>query len=417
MDDFNSLSNRLLNQCPAAGIFLARQFINDSWHELQARREWSWRRRSSGVFTPSSVYAVGTCSTNVGVGSPTLITGSGTTWTAAMVGTQIRVGGYLYPYYTITAVNSSTSLSIDSPWAGPDVSAQTYQILQCYFPVPSDFGYFEVILSPKDGYRINTTLTQMDLALRDPQRTNQGQTYCAVFRDYTQQYGGFVSAMIPVGATGAIPTSGLNSSTGYTYVSSASYIIQVVGGGISGTATYQWMRVGQAGFTGPVTTNWAPQDLMDGVQVAWPQSVNYVANDLFIINAAANISSGVPRYELWPAPTYTSYLYPYIYIAREYDLTDSAPSLPYTIAYRGESLLEMALAKCSRFPGTDADHPNPYFSPVTALQHDTRAERLLDELEKNDEEIGVTRLDYDSYPFYPAPWLDASWQQTHAPFM
>src|ERR1700685_1679036 len=99
-DDFNSLSNRLLLRCPAAGINLAQQFINDGWQTLQARREWSFRKKY-GTFAPPTQYSNGTASTNVAAGSPTLITGAGTVWTSQMIGTQIRIGGLLYPYYTI----------------------------------------------------------------------------------------------------------------------------------------------------------------------------------------------------------------------------------------------------------------------------------------------------------------------------
>src|SRR5512142_1457386 len=99
MDDFNSLWQRLQNRAPQVGALLAQQLINDSWHTLQARREWSFRRRH-GTFAPPNTYTTGQATTNVGAGQPTLITGTGTTWTQQMIGTQIRIGGLLYPFYT-----------------------------------------------------------------------------------------------------------------------------------------------------------------------------------------------------------------------------------------------------------------------------------------------------------------------------
>ncbi len=378
-------------------------------------REWSFRR-GSGTFAPPNLYITGTASTNVGTGSPTLITGSGTTWTQSMIGSQIRLGGLLYPYYTIVGWISATQILIDQPWAGPDVTAQQYQILKCFYTVPADFNYFYVVVSIKDGYRLWTNVTETDLALLDPQRTNQGQTYAAAFRDYSPQYGGLIGPVIPITSpTDPAPIS--TTSTGYSYVADASYIIQVVTGGITGTATFKWLRAGQTSFQPAVLTDSAAQDLQDGVQIYWPTGQTYVSGDLFVINAQSLISSGTPRYELWPAPTYNGYLYPYIYIRKESDLTVQSPQLPPFIANRGEVLLEMALASCARFPGADADHPNIYFNLKLAVMHEEKAQQMIWDLERNDNEVGENTVTYQDYPAAPAPWMDGNWQQTHAPFL
>ena len=413
MDDFVSLSNRLLNRAPSVGLALSQQFINDSWRTLQSRREWSFRRRH-GTFSPPNLYTTGQATTNVATGSPTLITGIGTAWTPQMVGSQIRIGGLLFPYYTIVGWLDAAHIVIDQPWAGNDVVAQPYQILQIYYPVPADFGYWVVVVSIKDGYRLWTNVTETDLGLLDPQRTNQGQTYGIAFYDFSPSFGGIIGPVIPVAATGAAPIS--TTSTGYSYVANATYIIQVVTGGTTGTATFKWMRAGQTAFQPTVATADSAQDLSDGVQIYWPDSQTYVANDLFIINAQSLVSSGVPRYELWPAPTYSGYLYPFIYIAKEYDLTAQAPQLPPFVANRGEVLLEMALAKAATFPGTE-ENPNPYFSLALSQMHDRRATELIWDMERNDQEVAIEAITYQTYEFYPAPWVDGNWQQSHAPFL
>lgn len=413
MDTFITLRSRLLNRAPEVGLALAGQLINDSWQTLQSRREWSFRRRHQ-TFAPPNIYTTGTATTNVGAGNPTLITGVGTTWTVSMIGRQIRIGGLLNPYYTIVGWLSATQILIDQPWAGDDVTAQTYQIIQIYYPVPSDFGYFYVAVSVKDGYRMWTNITEQDLALLDPQRTNQGQTYGIAFFDYTAEYSGVIGPVIPVAATGDAPIS--TTDTGYTYVTNATYIVQVVLGGVSGVATFRWMRSGQSSFQPTVLTSTSAQDLQDGVQIYWPAGLTFVANDLFVINAVSMVEQGAPRYELWPAPTYSGYLYPYIYIAKEYDLTDAQPTLPPFVANRGEVLIEMALEKAATYPGT-TDRPNPYFNLSLSKMHAAKAEQLLWDLERNDEEVGVTNITYQQYPFYPAPWMDGSWQASHAPFL
>ncbi len=446
-DNFNTLYNRLLSRAPLVGPLLAQQFINDAWQTLQSRREWSWRRRN-GVIAPASLYQTGTVTTNASTSLSTgsggintfqfnqtqfnqslasgisissldtgghLITGTGTAWTQSMVGLQIRLAGYLTPYYTIVAVLSPTALVIDLPWAGPNLVDASYQIIQLYIQMPSDFGYWYSAVSIKDGYRIWTDITEADVNLLDPQRTNQGQTYAFAFKDYGAIYGGIIGQPIASRPGASVPVS--TTSYGFTYPADTSYIVQVTGTGLAGTATYKWLRSGQSAFSGQVTTSQDAQDLSDGVQLYWPGGVNYIAGDVYIINCESVVTTNGPRYELWPAPTISTYLYPYIYIAREYALSPTQPALPPYIANRGEVLLEMGLEKCAEWPGPDVDHPNPYFNLTLAKMHATKAEMLLWDLERNDEEIGVTNVTYQSYPMYPAPWLDGSWQASHAPFL
>ena len=415
MDNFNTLYNRLLNQCPAVGVVLAQQFINDSWRTLQSRREWSFRRKAS-TFAPPDIYLTGYASTNAASGNPNLVTGTGTAWTQDMVGRQIRIGGLLYPFYTIQGWLSPTAILLDQPWAGPDVSGQAYNILKCFYEVPQDFGYMYAAVSIKDGYRLWTNLTEADLAMLDPQRTNYGQTYAVVYKDYVSMYGGTVGPVIPITSpTDPAPIS--TTETGYSYVADATFIVQVVAGGISGVATFQWMRAGQTAFQPAIPTANFPVDLMNGVQIYWPDSVVYVSGDLFVINCVSQITAGTPRYELWPAPTFSGYLYPYIYISKETDITVEQPTLPPFIANRGEVLLEMALEKCALYPGSDAEHINIYRDLRQARYHADRVRDMLIDLERNDEEVGVTNIDYEVYPYAPAPWMDGRWQQSHAPFL
>ena len=70
----------------------------------------------------SDAYSTGTLSVNYGSGS---VTGSGTTWTAAMVGRSILIGDY---WYEITARASNTALTISSTFLAPNVTGVTYVI-------------------------------------------------------------------------------------------------------------------------------------------------------------------------------------------------------------------------------------------------------------------------------------------------
>lgn len=413
-DDLITLSNRLLSQAPSIGILLARQFISDSYRTLESRREWSWRRKS-GIFAPPDIYSTGQVTTNVAAGNPTTITGIGTTWTPDMVGRQIRIGGLLYPYYDVVGYLSATSLLLDRPWAGPDVVTQSYYILQVYYPVPDTFGYFYSVVSIKDALRLSITATESDLNVFDPQRTMLSQTYAVVFKDYSPIYGGVVGPVIGTTPGNPVPTS--TTMTGYNYPGNSTYVIQVNVGGATGTATWSWLKAGQTAFTGPFPSSTDPTDLADGVQVFWPLAQNYVVNDIYIINAQSMVGSGARRYELWPGPTFSGYLYPYIYITKESDLTVQNPALPSPIASRGEILLEMGLEKACMFPGQDENHMNLSYSMKDALYHASKVKEMLVDLERNDEELTIGNIDYQGFPQVYGPWATGNWQQRHSPWL
>lgn len=415
MDNFFTLTQRLLNRAPAIGLVLSAQLVNDSWRTLQARREWSWRRKT-GAFAPPTAYNAGLASTNAATGNANLVTGQNTAWPVTVVGQQIRIGGLNYPYFTVLNWLSPTAILIDQPWFGPDITAQAYQILQCYFSVPEDFGYFDWCVSIKDSYKLWTQATQGELAMWDPQRSTQGQTYAIAFRQFSQNYGGVVGPVI--GVTSPTDPAPISTTTlGYSYPGNVSYVVQVVSGGISGTATFQWLRAGQLAFTGPILTSDQPQDLSDGVQVYWPDVVSYVTGDLFVINCVGLVTQGVPLFELWPAPVFSGYLYPYQYYQKELDLTPDAPTLPPQVANRGELLLQMALEQAALFPGADLDHPNAYYNLQLARYHREQYENMLIEFENNDQNIGITKLDYDDWGYGGGITETGRWRQTHSPIL
>lgn len=70
----------------------------------------------------TNAYSTGTLSANFGSGS---VTGSGTTWTAAMIGRSILIGDY---WYEITGRSSNTAITISPVFRAPNVSGATYVI-------------------------------------------------------------------------------------------------------------------------------------------------------------------------------------------------------------------------------------------------------------------------------------------------
>jgi hypothetical protein len=119
-----------------------------------------------------------------------------------------------------------------------------------------------------------------------------------------------------------------------------------------------------------------------------------------------------PQVEFWPHMK-SQYSFPYLYVARATDLADSGAHLPFYI--RGDVLLEMALAEAARWPGSSRDKPSQYYSLSLAIMHERRAERMIMEMERNDDEVSEQDVQYaTSLPFGPMPWVDATWMQSHA---
>lgn len=122
----------------------------------------------------------------------------------------------------------------------------------------------------------------------------------------------------------------------------------------------------------------------------------------------------LPQYELWPHQL-SNYVYPFMYETRPPDLDDPGASLPRYI--RGDMLLEMALAQCARWPGPDVDHPNPYFNLQLAQQHEAKGQKILFDLERQDDEVYENQVEYQTMltlPFASLPLGDAHWLQSHS---
>jgi hypothetical protein len=410
VDNFTTIWNRLKARASAVDPLLCQDIVRDSFRQLTECREWSWLKKHSAFF-PTTYTLTGTLTVTANGLS---VTSTVAELVPAMVGKQIRVGGTsgaAYPTYTIAQFVSSTEVLLDSPWIGPSLSGQTYQVFQCYFTVPSDFGRFITLVNQTSNYQLSTNIQQSQIDRMDPQRVQTGIPFCASFYDYTKIYDGEVGPVLQVIGSGAAPVS--TTSDGYTYPADSIYTIQIVAGGASGTATFSWSQDGGA-FSATLTTDASAIDLSNGVQVYFPVGT-YTTGNVFIIQATAGTSSGVARYELWPRPIAVQYVFPFIYASEPTELTETTPALPEMIARRGDILLEMALERCALWPGTET-MANPYFNHALARTHAAKAEMLINELDVKDDGMALTDLEWTNWPFYPAPWRDGSFLQSHAIF-
>jgi hypothetical protein len=307
LDTYPDIWNRVLLRVPSASSLLAQDWVQNAFRQVAERRPWSWRIRRGQYLFPA-VYTTGTVA--VTFGSATVI-GTGTTFTSAMIGRQLRVGTQT-PIYTISAVPDATTLTLDQAWGGDDASGVGFEIYSAYQTVPADFNYHLSVFDPRYNWQLNLGVTQVELNEYDAQRANQASSsYCVV---------------------------------PYAY-------------------------------------------------------------DL-------TVSPPRPTVEFWPHMK-SQYSFPFLYVARATDLGDSGASLPMFI--RGDVLLEMALAEAARWPGSSRDKPSPYYSLSLAIMHERRAERMIMEMERNDDEVSEMDVRYAvNLPFSPIPWADGNWLQAHA---
>jgi hypothetical protein len=146
--------------------------IIDDVHRTFGTYQWSYRRRETIIQT-TAPYSTGTAS--ITSGSST-VTGSGTAWTAAMVGRQIRLGTE-YPFFYVGSINvgAQTLVLADAQlasvtWVAEAVVNGTYTIFQDQFAVPAEVA----IIMEEVGYwpLWETSLTEIDFL--DPRRVSTG---------------------------------------------------------------------------------------------------------------------------------------------------------------------------------------------------------------------------------------------------
>lgn len=406
VDSFSQIVGRVQLRVPQASRFLVEDFVRNAYREIFEFRLWSWRRKF-GQFIFPEVVDDGTVTVTL---NSTIVTGSGTAFDSSMVGRQFRIN-VSTPIYTIVSVQSTTQLTLDNVWGSATTAATGYEIYLAYVTVPSDFWSFVVIWDPRYNWRLLQDYTQAQLDAVDAQRSNSGNVYLFAYLDTTQNQTGVVSQPVQVEGSGNDP----GSSGTYTGPTNALFTVEITTGGAPGTAVYQWKK-NDGSYTTGVTTesDGSAQELQDGVHVYFPTGVSYTLGDIWAINATAGSNPGSARFEAWPHVK-TQYVIPYYYIAQPPDISESGATLPRTIT--GDMLLEKALSEAAKWPGPSTDKPNPYYRLELADRHEKQFMAKLLIAERNDEELSMQDVTYQSaegLTFAPFPALgDSNWLQSH----
>lgn len=179
LSTYDDLTRGVVLRCPAASIFLARQWISYAFRDVAERRRWSWLWKR-GQFLLHALVNDGTA--QVVQGSPNVV-GTGTSFSSALINRQFRIGLQV-PIYTITAVADATHLTLNEPWGGASASGVGYEIYNAYVTVPTDFQSFISVWDPRYNWQLWTNTTQSELNTWDAQRASQGTAYVLSPIDY-----------------------------------------------------------------------------------------------------------------------------------------------------------------------------------------------------------------------------------------
>jgi hypothetical protein len=174
---FGQVWNEVLIHAPNLPPSLAREFVRVAYQEALDIHYWSELRTDAEVWIPDT-YTTGTLTmTNVS----TTVTGSGTTFTSAMVGRQLAVES-IAPWYTITTFNSATEVIIDRAFQGETEAALEYTIGQFYVEFPTNLKVLERIRDQNNGWYLATQWYSQEYLDRvDPKRNSSGTPTMAVY--------------------------------------------------------------------------------------------------------------------------------------------------------------------------------------------------------------------------------------------
>lgn len=120
---------------------------------------------TDGSITTVAPYTTGTASITAG---STAVTGSGTTWTAAMVGRKVRFGSDT-AWYRIATFVSTTSITLENVYQGTTATAATYDIYKDEYKLPADMDIYKVMRQIENGRAlIDLENTAFDFVLPVP---------------------------------------------------------------------------------------------------------------------------------------------------------------------------------------------------------------------------------------------------------
>ncbi len=160
-----TMTNNMLRFIPGLNPDLIKSTLQDSYRQL-CSKEWSRLKLQRQIYT-AAIYSTGT----VAVAATGIVTGVGTTFTAAMVGRFMKVE-YTDSFFEILSYSSGVSITLKD-WTGEVVAAgHTYSIFKTIYSVDTTFGIvYEVAYQTSLKKKSQRSFNQID-----PSRSGTGST-------------------------------------------------------------------------------------------------------------------------------------------------------------------------------------------------------------------------------------------------
>lgn len=155
---------------PGISAPMVANFLNNAVREYYDRRLWYGLMRKGQLASPG-YYSVGSITLVNGSAS---VQGTSTAWTASLNGVaitqqQLRVG-FIAPPLNITGLDEASQIiTLELPWALPNMTSSGYFISQYYYSIPN-IKYITVCKNPLMMYRMWTNIPQALLENWDPSR-------------------------------------------------------------------------------------------------------------------------------------------------------------------------------------------------------------------------------------------------------
>lgn len=171
---FGDVVRSVRGHCPLAPALLARSWVQNGLKKIGDRRHWSHLRGEGELFFKDARSGTATFTQGSDLVAPGTLT-----FSAADVGRQIQTASKGLPR-TIKAY-SAPNAQLDSAWLEATVTA-TSKVLDAYATMPEDFGSFMAVLDPASQAQLAWWVTEDELNLRDPGRTQAGAPRAFVSR-------------------------------------------------------------------------------------------------------------------------------------------------------------------------------------------------------------------------------------------
>jgi hypothetical protein len=133
---------------------LIKKSVNIALMRIAEYFEWPFYMVANGVINTTAPYSTGTCTVTNGSAS---IVGTGTLWTSAMVGRKFRFFND-QAYYRIKTVNSSTSITLSTPYQGStNSSGSTYIVYKDEYRLAPDVDTYKTIVQIENQIAMAST--------------------------------------------------------------------------------------------------------------------------------------------------------------------------------------------------------------------------------------------------------------------